>query len=142
MYRERTMRRLAWPKAAMGIAFSLASFTSTVEAQTISPRVARERVDTARQGAETLYQSFPRLREVDRVIRQDCAEKNNGKSADSEFCSCASAITMSLWRSGIDPNMVPRLQAFLNTPDASANSFVAYQGPELYGPICLRATGQ
>lgn len=136
------MRRLAWPKAAMGIALSFVCITSTVEAQTISPRAARERVDTARQGAETLYQSFPRLREIDSVIREDCAEKNDGKSADSEFCGCASAITMSLWRSDLDPNMLPRLQAFLNTPGASADPFVAYQGPELYGPICRRATGR
>jgi hypothetical protein len=136
------MRRLDWQKAAMGIALPLVCLTSSVQAQTISPRAARERVDAARQGAEALYQSFPRLREIDSVIRQDCSEKNHGKSADSEFCGCASAITMSLWRSGVDPNMVPRLQAFLNEPDASADSFVAFQGPELYGPICRKATGR
>ncbi|MDP2213550.1 hypothetical protein [Phenylobacterium sp.] len=135
------MIRLDWLKAAMGMTLAFTFITSTVEAQTISPRKARESVDNAREGAETLYQSFPRLREIDSVIRQDCAEKNDGKLANSEFCHCASAITMSLWRSGMDPQMVPRLQTFLNTPDAPADPFVAYQGPELYGPICFRATG-
>jgi hypothetical protein len=126
----------------MAIALSLVCITSTVEAQTNSPRAARETVERDRQQAETMYQAFPRLREIDGAIRQDCAEKNDGKSPDSEFCGCASVITLSLWMSGVDVQMIPRLQAFLNNPDASADAFVAYQGPELYGPICHRATDQ
>lgn len=128
------MRRLGW--SSLVVALVLVTGATAVDAQSTSRRAAQERVFEAQQSAEALYQAFPRLREVDAVVRRDCAEKNRGNEAGGAFCSCASAVTMSLWRSGIDPQMVPRLQTFLNTPDASAESFAAYQGPELYGPLC------
>jgi hypothetical protein len=109
---------------------------SAASAQTISRKEAQRRIISAQQDAEDIYNKIPRLRQIDGAVRQDCAAKNQGRTADSAFCGCAAAITMSLWRSGIDPNMAPRLQAFANDPNASADSFKAYQGPELYGPLC------
>lgn len=131
-------------KIALAVACSLTliSAASVVWGQSISARTARERVAAARESSDAIHQSFPRLLEIDAVIRRDCAEKNQGKAADSDFCTCASALTMSLWRSGMDPQMVPRLQTFLNTPGSSAEQFLAYQGPELYAPLCRLATGR
>lgn len=127
---------------ALACALAAVGTASIAWSQTISARTARERVAAARESSEAIYQSFPRLLEIDAVIRRDCAEKNQGKAADSDFCTCGSALTMSLWRSGMDPQMVPRLQAFLNTPGSSAEEFLNYQGPELYAPLCGLATGR
>jgi hypothetical protein len=74
------------------------------------------------------------------MIRSDCAAKNEGTVATGEFCGCASAVTMSLWRSGVDPNMMPRLNDYLRNPtEAAAAAFLQYQGRELYKPICTEA---
>ena len=134
--------RAGWLTTGLGVAFLLALFAdaSAITPQSISAREARQRVASAIESSDALYQSFPKLLEIDSVVRADCAANNEGQATDSEFCTCASAVTMSLWRSGIDPQMVPRLQTFLNTPEASAETFVTYQGPELYTPLCQRAT--
>ena len=97
---------------------------------------ARDTVASMQREADVIIQKFPRLGSIDSAIRRDCEEKNEGRGADSDFCRCASAVTISLWRSGIDPEMVPRLTAYLNSPDASAGSLLTYQGPELYRPMC------
>jgi hypothetical protein len=88
----------------------------------------------------TLLTKFPALVRIDGVIRSDCAAKNEGKLATDEFCGCASAVAMSLWRSGLDPKMMPRLNAYLTDPtEAGAAAFLQYQGPELYRPLCTKA---
>ncbi|MDZ4371173.1 MAG: hypothetical protein U1C74_07105 [Phenylobacterium sp.] len=120
----------------MGAVLSLAATGSAVAAN----RKAQERVAGFEKDHVTLLAKFPALAKVDGVVRSECAAKNEGKLASSEFCGCASAVTMGLWRSGIDPNMVPRLTAYLKVPtDEGANEFVRYQGPELYGPLCAEA---
>lgn len=119
--------------------FCTGTIGSAATSQTIGHAEAERRVTMAEREAEDLYGKAPRLREIDAVVRQDCAAKNQNKSADGSFCTCASAVTMSLWRSGADPKMVPRLQAFANDPNASAESFIAYEGPELYAPLCRLA---
>jgi hypothetical protein len=98
--------------------------------------------DAEAQQAQLLAR-VPRLAEIDAAIRDDCAAKNPRFTRDSSFCGCAAAITMRLWRSGIDPQMMPRLLDFANgRGDATAQSFLTYQGPELYRPICSRASSR
>ena len=78
-------------------------------------RKAKEMVGNAVREQIDLLAKFPALAQIDGVIRGDCAAKNNGKDAKDEFCGCAAAITMTLWLSGADPKMVPRLQTYLET---------------------------
>ena len=90
-----------------------------------------------------LLAKFPALAKVDEAIRADCAAQNEGKLLSGDFCGCASAVTMSLWRSGMDPKMLTRLTDYINNPtDEGANEFVQYQGPELYRPLCAKATSR
>lgn len=109
--------------------------SDSATAQNSSNR-ARDTVASMQRETDAVIQKFPRMGDVDSAIRGDCETKNEGRGADSDFCRCASAVTISLWRSGIDPQMVPRLAAYLNSPGASAGSLLTYQGPELYRPMC------
>ena len=103
-------------------------------------RKAQQMVAGALKDQATLLAKYPALSRIDGVIRSDCAARNPGKLATDDFCGCAAAITTGLWRSGVDPNMVPRLTEYLKNPtDAAATSFLQYQGPELYRPICAEA---
>ena len=139
MLRAWNWQRMHWRHFA-----SLTTFVLTVlscesaTAQGSSIR-ARDTVASMQREADVIIQKFPRLGDVDSAIRSDCEAKNEGRGADSDFCRCASAVTISLWRSGIDPQMVPRLTAYLNSPAASAGSLLIYQGPELYRPMCTLA---
>jgi hypothetical protein len=104
-------------------------------------RKAREMVAGTEREQAALLAKFPALVQIDNVIRADCASKNEGKLATDAFCGCASAITMGLWRSGLDPKMMPRLNDYLQNPtEAGAAAFLQYQGPELYRPICTEAS--
>ena len=88
-----------------------------------------------------LLASHPALAKIDAAIRSDCAAKIKGKPATDDFCGCAAAVTMGLWRSGADPNMVPRLNEYLKNPtDEAAHGFLQYQGPELYRGVCTEAS--
>jgi hypothetical protein len=61
-------------------------------------------------------------------------------SGTSSSCERPMPSVMGLWRSGIDPTMVPRLTAYLNKPtESGAKEFLKYQGPELYRPLCNEA---
>ena len=103
-------------------------------------RQAQGRVAGFEKDQAALLAKFPALSQVDTAVRDDCAAQNKGKLATGDFCSCAAAVTMGLWRSGVDPNMGPRLAAFLNNPTADgAEEFRKYQGPELYRPLCNEA---
>jgi hypothetical protein len=103
-------------------------------------RKAQQTVAGLAKDQGTLLAKFPALVRVDDAIRSDCAAKNQGQLATDEFCGCASAVTMGLWRSGLDPNMMPRLNDYLRNPtEAGAAAFLRYQGPELYGPLCREA---
>jgi hypothetical protein len=104
-------------------------------------RKAQQMVMGFTKDQATLLAQFPALVRIDNVIRDDCAVKNQGKLATDEFCGCASAVTMGLWMSGIDPNMMPRLNQYLQNPsEGGAMAFLQYQGPELYRPVCLAGT--
>jgi hypothetical protein len=103
-------------------------------------RKAQRMVADMTKDQETLLEKYPPLVRIDSVIRSDCAARNEGKLATGAFCGCASALTMSVWSSGIDPNMLPRLNAYLRNPtEAGAATFLQYQGPELYRGLCTEA---
>jgi hypothetical protein len=124
------------------VAMSLLCFTCIPAAQATqgSRERAQEMVRQAQAQQEQLLARAPRLGEIDAAIRDDCAAKNLPVTRDSFYCRCAAAVTMKLWRSGVDPQMLPRLLDFANSRgDATAQSFVAYQGPELYRPLCSLA---
>ncbi|WPZ02636.1 hypothetical protein T8S45_07170 [Blastomonas marina] len=88
----------------------------------------------------SLLQQYPSLSLIDNVVRADCSARSDQKAPSSEFCGCASAVTMNLWMSGMDPKMIDRLNAFLQQPsEDAAQEFAAYQGPELYAPLCEAA---
>lgn len=112
---------------------------STAAVAQSSRRSAQDMVRQAEAQHARLLEQAPRLHEIDAAIRADCAAKSNGAASDSAFCGCAVAMTMILWRAGADPQMLPRLLDFANGGEATAESFLAYQGPELYRPICSLA---
>ena len=100
-------------------------------------RQAQERVAGFKKDQAALLAKFPALSRIDAAVRNDCAAQNKGKIATDDFCGCAAAVTVGLWRSGMDPNMLPRLTAYLNNPtESGAKEFLKYQGPELYRPLC------
>jgi hypothetical protein len=109
-------------------------------AGTISKAEARNRVTDIQQDHEAILAKYPALAEIDQVVRDDCAAKVPGHTSSDSFCKCAGSVTMSLWRSGVDPKMIERLQAYVaGSGDLKAADFVRYEGPELYSPLCERA---
>jgi hypothetical protein len=123
---------------------SVAALVSlNVQAAATRNRQAQERVADFKKDHATLLAKVPGLLPIDAVVRDDCAAQNEGKLATDDYCSCAAAITMGLWRSGMDPNMAARLKAYLNNPtDGGAKEFLKYQGPELYRPLCGQASNR
>jgi hypothetical protein len=118
-----------------------ALMTSSAGADTISKGDAQARVAAVEKDHDGLLAKLPGLRPIDQVVRNDCAAKVPGHTDTDKFCTCASAITMSLWRSGIDPKMIDRLKNFLNGAGAlQAPDFVKFEGPELYRPLCELGT--
>ena len=100
-------------------------------------KYVRSFVDAAIKEQQALMALHPALVQVDFAIRRDCASKASGRLAESSYCRCAAAVTMQLWRSGMDPNMLPRLSDYLRDPtEAAAEDLLRYQGPELYRPSC------
>jgi hypothetical protein len=103
-------------------------------------REAQKMVADIMEQQVALLAKLPALGMIDNALRSECAAKNQGRIATDAFCGCASAITISLWRSGVDPNMIPRINDFLRAPtEADAATFLRFQGPELYRPICTKA---
>lgn len=133
-----------WPsKMALVIAIVVAGVTATQgAAQTYSRRKAQSLVAEMQDVADSALRTFPKLKEIDDVIRQDCASKSVGRAVDDAFCRCGSATAIAMWLSGADPQMAPRLQTFVDTPGAPASRFLTYQGPELYTPLCTLAVGK
>ena len=127
--------------SATGVLFGAAMCLLLSGPAVAANRKAQQMVAGLTKDQAALLTKFPALAQIDGVIRSDCAAKNQGRVATDEFCSCAAAVTMGLWRSGADPNMMPRLSDFLRSPtEAGATAFLQYQGPELYRPICMEAT--
>jgi hypothetical protein len=115
----------------------LAAAASAVAAD----RSAKKMIAGSMNDRAALLSKIPSLAKVDDAIRSDCAARNEGQPAASDFCVCASAVTLSLWRSGADPKMMPRLNAYLEDPtERAAAALLEFQGPELYRPICTAAT--
>lgn len=122
------------PAAAIS---ATAMLLSTASAATISKNEAKTRVASMERDQDELLAKLPGLRQIDQVIRDDCAAKVPGHDSADSFCTCGAAVTMSLWRSGIDPNMIGRLKDFLNgSGTIQASDFVKFEGPELYRPLC------
>ena len=89
---------------------------------------------------DTLLQKHPAITLIDNAVRADCSAKGKDVRPDGEYCSCASSVTFGLWMSGMDPKMLDCLNGFLQKPSESgASEFTAYQGPEMYGPLCSKA---
>jgi hypothetical protein len=88
-----------------------------------------------------LLKSEPSLVNVEAAITGDCRSKAPTGVNFVDYCSCARALVMKLWLSGIDPAMVQRINAFVADPKSTNPSdFLRYQGPELYQPFCHAAT--
>ena len=128
-------------KSAATILFGVISLVALSGSAAAANRKAQEMVAGLTQEQATILSKFPALAQIDSEIRADCSAKNKGRLPTDDFCGCASAVTMSAWRSGIDPNMVPRLTEYLKNPTAdAAKAFLQYQGPELYRGLCEQAT--
>ncbi len=128
-------------KLAPGVLFGVLIFVSASGSTVAVNRKAQGIVAGLQKDQAALLGKFPALTRIDGVIRADCAAQNKGKLATDDFCGCASAVTVSLWRSGMDPKMMPRLNDYLKNPtEAGANAFLQYQGPELYRPVCTEAS--
>ena len=128
-------------KFASGVLVGALVFVSASGSAVAANRKAQKMVAGLQMDQAALLAKFPALGQVDGVIRADCAAQNKGKLATDEFCGCASAVTMGLWRSGIDPKMMPRLNDYLKKPtEAGAKDFLQYQGPELYRGVCAEAS--
>jgi hypothetical protein len=124
------------------MAISLACLIGvSANAATISKAQAQAQVAAMEKDQADLLAKAPGLLQIDQVVRDDCASKVPGHSSSDKFCTCASAVTMSLWRSGIDPKMVGRLKDVLNgSGELKAPDFVKFEGPELYRPLCELGT--
>ena len=117
----------------------IASATPTT-AGTISKAEAQRSVSAIEKDQETLLAKIPALGQIDQVVRDDCAAKVPGHTGNDSFCTCGAAVTMSMWRSGVDPKMLDRLKDFVNgTGTLKSTDFVKYEGPELYRPLCQLA---
>ena len=128
-------------KSATGVLLGAAMCLLVSGPTAAANRKAQQMVAGLTKDQAALLSKFPAMVQIDSVIRSDCAAKNQGKPATEEFCGCAAAVTMGLWRSGADPKMVPRLNDYLRNPtEVGATAFLQYQGPELYRPICTEAT--
>jgi len=109
---------------------------------TISKSDAQRRVSQMEADEGALVAKLPAIAQIDQVVRDDCAQKVSGHTSSDSFCTCGAAVTISLWRSGVDPKMIDRLRDFLNgTGTLKAADFVQFEGPELYRPLCALATG-
>lgn len=128
-------------KAAKSISLGVAMCLLVSSVALATNRKAQGMVASVTKEQAALLASHPDLAKIDGAIRADCAAKINGEPATGDFCGCAAALTMALWRSGADPNMVPRLNEYLKNPtDEAAHSFLQYQGPELYRGVCTEAS--
>jgi len=114
---------------------------STASGETMSRGEAQKLVLAVEKDQESLLANLPALGQIDQVVRNDCAAKAPSHTGADSFCTCAAALTMSLWRSGADPKMVDRLKDFLNGAGTlKASDFLSFQGPELYRPLCELGT--
>ena len=130
------MRRLSFCRALAIALWPLAGL-SAAQAQPSAQQRAQETVRHAQVRLEQALARAPRLGYIDEAIRNDCAAKNPHVTPDSAFCRCASALTMLIWVSDPSAQMMPRLVDFANGHgNATARSFLVYQGPELYRPLC------
>ena len=119
---------------------SLAATANTACADTISVTRAQSMVTSAEHHNAALLTRYPSLQAVEDVVKADCAARVSGETISSAFCECAAAVTMQLWRSGADPNMIKLLRDYVAKPDpTNATGFVKYEGPELYLPLCKLA---
>jgi hypothetical protein len=129
-------------KKLLGLALAVAVtalglVSQGASAATIGKPEAHKRVLFIEKEHANLLQQLPPLHEVDLVIRSDCAAKVSGHSASDGFCTCAAAVTIQVWRTGVDPKVLAHLSDFIRgTGTLKASDFTQYEGPELYRPLC------
>ena len=112
----------------------------TSQAALAGNRQAQDSVSGLKKEHAAFLERYPAASPIDAAVRENCAAQNKGKLATDDFCGCAAAVTIGLWRSGVDPNMVPRLTAYLSNPtEDGAKEFLKFQGPELYRRLCSLA---
>jgi hypothetical protein len=108
-------------------------------AETISQSEAQDKIAGIEKADTDFLKKYPAFIAIEDVVKSDCAAKVPARASSKTFCDCAAALTMELWRSGADPNMLHRLSDYSATPDQShASDFLRYEGPELYRPLCER----
>ena len=120
-----------------GVCFIYGCGIVVAAAATISKGEAQSRVKDVEAKDDAVLAQLPALGALIDVVKTDCAAKVPERAKSVTFCECAGALTMELWRSGMDPKMRQRLVDFVNAHDPSkAVDFLQYQGPELYRPLC------
>jgi len=120
----------------LALALGVAATPALAAKPKLSPREARERVERIELNHQMLLLKFPRLSQIDQEIQGQCGRRVLDQPDTPTYCRCASAVTMAAWRVG-DPNMLNRLVEFTEQRgDHSPADFLAYQGPELYRPLC------
>lgn len=114
----------------LGFSVSLGSFASAGSPDSF--------VTATVEAHSGLLEKLPALRSIDQAVREDCAAKVPKRTSSDAFCTCAAAVTISLWRA--DEAMRQRLVDFVKqTGKLSAADFKDFQGPELYKPVCSAA---
>jgi hypothetical protein len=99
-------------------------------------------VKNAEAANATLLSNFPSLNAVEGAVIDDCKQHADKSLPIDDYCRCGVAITMALWRTGVDPHLFSLLKSYVADPTSMApGEFVKYQGPELYGPACKLALG-
>ena len=113
--------------------------TDRAEAQT---GLQRQVAATEQENTQFLAR-YPKMRDVSAVLRGRCASEPSSVGMSQAYCSCGAAVTMSVWRSGVDSKMLERIKDFINGAGIlNSESFLQFQGPELYGPLCSSAEGK
>lgn len=120
----------------LGLTGCLALANTTLAADKEAEALVAEMASTR----DAVMKRYPSLRMVDGAVRTDCAAKAKDESPNGAFCSCASAVVFGLWDS--DGGMKARFTKFNRAPSTEAAAAFAaeLQGPELYGPLCRKAT--
>jgi hypothetical protein len=106
-----------------------------VAADSISKDDARKKVASIEATDAKVLSLVPTLQPVVDLVEVDCKRRVPELAKSPTFCVCAAAVTMELWRSGIDPAMKNRIISYATSP-ANVEDFLKYEGPELYRPLC------
>lgn len=132
----------AWIAGAAALLFVACAVPATArDAQSSSSEVQTQLTALRVWNSETLKQ-YPALMDVEAAVTGDCRAKLAPGVNFVDYCSCARAVTMNLWMTAGDEQMVERLKTYAANPNSGKpEDFLQYQGPELYKPFCDLAVG-